>query len=80
MYSGNFTNLYGYYPFAPGDASRSEELWRLLGDFNVDFIRASTFEPLGIRFAKFEIATRDALEAANALRDAGYRHYMVFSP
>ena len=79
MHSGVFTNLYGYYPFAPGDVERSDELWRLLGDFNVDFIRGHTVEPLGIRFAKFQIASRDALDAANALRDAGFRHYMVWA-
>ena len=80
MHSGVFMRLHAFYPFKPGDAKRDEEAWSVLGDFQPDFIRASTFEPLGIRLAKFEIATRDALKAANALRDAGFRHYMVFSP
>ena len=79
MHCGTYKNLYACYPFAPGDVSRSEELWQLLGDFNVDFIRGHTVEPLGFRFAKFQIASRDALNAANALRDAGYRHYMVWA-
>ena len=79
MHSGTFINLYGYYPFKAGEASRSEEVWHVLCDFNADFIRGHTVEPLGIRFAKFQIATRDALDAANALRDAGFRHYMVFA-
>ena len=80
MHSGVFMRLYAFYPFKPGDAKRDEEAWSALGDFQPDFIRASTFAPLGIRFVKFEIETREALEAANALRGAGFRHYMVFSP